>query len=94
MKFIIPQNYHFENKLFGIIHYSNLIFTVIWGFFIFFLINLLFHNIDIKVFLFISLVLPIVLINIIGINGESFINILICIVRYLISQKIYLYKKY
>ena len=94
MKFIIPQNYHFENKLFGIIHYSNLIFTVIWGFFIFFLINLLFHNIDIKVFLFISLVLPIALINIIGINGESFINILICIVRYLISQKIYLYKKY
>lgn len=94
MKFVIPQNYDFENKLFGIIHYSNLIFIFIWGILIFSIINVLFQNIDIKIFLFISLVFPVALISIVGINGESFINVLICIIKYILSPKLYLYKKY
>ena len=94
MKFIVPQNYDFKNKLFGIIHYSNLVFVLIWSILIFSIINIIFQNIDIKIFLFISLFFPIFLINIIGINGESFINIFICIIKYIISPKLYLYKKY
>lgn len=94
MKFVVPQNYNFENKLFGIIYYSNLIFILIWGILIFSIINILFQDINIKVFLFISLFFPIALINIFGINGESFINILLCIIKYMISPKLYLYKKY
>ena len=94
MKFVVPQNYNFENKLFGIIYYSNLIFILIWGILIFSIINILFQDINIKVFLFISLFFPIALINIFGINGESFINILLCIITYMISPKLYLYKKY
>lgn len=94
MKFVIPQNYNFKNKLFGIIYYSNLIFILIWSILIFSIINLIFQNLDIKIFLFISFVFPIALINIVGINGESFIDILIYIVRYIFSTKLYLYKKY
>lgn len=94
MKFVIPQNFNFKNKLFGIIYYSNLIFILIWSILIFSIINLIFQNLDIKIFLFISLVFPIALINIVGINGESFIDILIYIVRYIFSTKLYLYKKY
>lgn len=94
MKFIIPQNYNFKNKLFGVIYYSNLVCILMWGILIFSITNIVFQNTDIKVFLFISLVFPVVLINIVGINGESFIDILICIIRYLISPKLYLYKKY
>lgn len=94
MKFIIPQNYNFENKLFGIIYYSNLVFILIWSILIFSILNIIFHNINIKIFLFISLFFPVLLINILGINGESFINILAYIIKYIISPKLYLYKKY
>ena len=94
MKFIIPQNFDFKNKLFGIIHYSNLAFTLIWGILIFFIVNIIFKSIDMKIFLCVSFVFPVALINIFGINGESFINILICILKFFISSKLYLYKKY
>ena len=94
MKFIIPQNYNFENKLFGIIYYSNLVFILIWSILIFSILNIIFQNINIKIFLFISLFFPVLLINILGINGESFINILAYIIKYIISPKLYLYKKY
>ena len=52
MKFIFPQNYNFKNKLFGIIDYSSLIFNIIWDLIIFLLINLLFKNNNIKIFIF------------------------------------------
>ena len=53
MKFIFPQNYNFKNKLFGIIDYSSLIFNIIWDLIIFLLINFLFKNNNIKIFIFI-----------------------------------------
>ena len=59
MKFIFPQNYNFKNKLFGIIDYSSLIFNIIWDLIIFLLINLLFKNNNIKIFIFIIFSLPI-----------------------------------
>ena len=59
MKFIIPQNFNFNNKLFGIIYYSNLVFIFIWGILIFSIVNFFFKNIDIKIFLWISFVFPI-----------------------------------
>lgn len=94
MKFIIPQNYDFKNKLFGIIHYSTLIFDTIWFLIIFSILQLLFTSWNIKIFLLISLTFPIFLISIIGLNGESFVNIILYIIRYLIFPKLYLYKKY
>ena len=35
MKFIFPQNYKFNNKLFGIIDYSTAIVNIVWYVFIF-----------------------------------------------------------
>ena len=34
MKFIFPQNYKFNNKLFGIIDYSTAIVNIVWYIFI------------------------------------------------------------
>ena len=53
MKFIFPKNYDFKNKLFGIIDYSTVFINLIWFGFVFILINLFFHNLNIKIFLFI-----------------------------------------
>ena len=93
MKFIFPQNYNFKNKLFGILDYSSLILNIIWDVIIFILINLFFKNLNIKIFVFVLLCLPIFLFSIIGFNHENILYIFIYIIRYIKSPKLYLYSK-
>jgi hypothetical protein len=94
MKFIIPQNYAFKSKAFGIIPYSTLIFNVIWYVLIFSILHLFISNWNIKLFLLISFAFPITLLSVIGLNGESFIYVLQYIIKYFIKPKVYIFKKY
>ena len=93
MKFIFPHNYRFKNKLFGIIDYSSLILNFIWDFIILFFINLIFKDLNIKIFIFILFCFPVFLFSIIGFNHENIIYILVYIIKYLRSHKLYLYSK-
>ena len=92
MKFIFPQNYNFNNKLFGFIDYSTAIVNVVWFCFIFCLVNLFFSNVNIKIFLFITLYLPVLIFSIVGFNHENIVYVFMYIVKYINSHKIYLYK--
>lgn len=94
MKFIIPQNYNFKNKLFGFINYSTLVFDSLWCILIFSFLHILIHDLNLKIFLFISLSFPIILLSIIGFYGDSFVDIILCIIKYILFPKLYLYKKY
>ena len=93
MKFIIPQNYNFNKKLFGIISYSTLILDIIWGGSIFIILDLLIKSINIKIFLFIVLSLPVLIVSIVGVSGENVINVIIYISKFLFKQKIFFYDK-
>lgn len=93
MKFIFPKNYDFKNKLFGIIDYSTVFINLIWYGFVFILINLFFHNLNIKIFLFILLCFPFLLISISGFNGENFVYVFRYIFTFFVKQKIFLYLK-
>ena len=73
MKFIFPQNYNLKNKILGFIDYSTAIFNVCWYIIVFIIINLLFDDLNIKIFLFIFLCFPILLFSLYGFNGENFI---------------------
>ena len=92
MKFIFPQNYNFKNKLFGIIDYSTIFLNIIWDLIIFIFINI-FNNLNIKIFLFFILCFPLLLFSISGFNGESILYVLSYISKYLLKQKIILFKK-
>ena len=94
MKFIIPQNYSFKSKIFGFIDYSTAFFNIFWYAIIFLVLNLLFKNWNIKIFLLISLCFPITLFSIVGFNGEPVVYVFRYIIKYLIKPKLYLYKKY
>ena len=59
MHFIFPKNYNFKPKLLGFIDYSTAIIDTVIGFIIFFFTNLLFSSIDIKIYVFVSLFLPV-----------------------------------
>lgn len=93
MKFIFPQNYNFKSKFLGIIEYNVLILNVVWCTFIFCLINLIFNNVNIKIFLFIVLCLPVLLFSIFSFNHENIISIFIYVSKYILKPKLYLYCK-
>lgn len=93
MHFIFPKNYNFKPKLLGFIDYSTAIIDTVIGVIIFFFANLLFSSIDIKIYVFISLFLPVLLISIIGINKESFVSVFKYMVKFIRNQKVYLYKR-
>lgn len=93
MHFIFPKNYNFKPKLFGFIEYTTAIIDAIISLVLYGLVNLIFTSINIKIYVFIALFLPILLISILGINRESIISVFIYMFKFIKNQNIYLYKK-
>ena len=93
MKFVFPQNYNLNSKIFGIFEYSAAIVDLIWAGFIFLIINFFIKSLSIKIFAFIILVIPVVIFSIVGVNGENLIYFLTYMIKYFIKQKVYLYDK-
>lgn len=93
MKFIFPQNYNFKNKLFGVLDYNTVIANIVWALAIFISINIFIQNLNIKIFLFIILCFPFLLLSIFGFNGENILYVFSYIFKFLIKQKIYFYNK-
>lgn len=93
MKFIFPRNYNFNTKLFGVIDYFTIVINIIFDFFIFSISNIIFNNINIKIFICISLCFPIWILSIVGLNNENIFLVLIYILKYLKKPKLYLYDK-
>ncbi len=63
MKFIFPQNYHFQPKLFGLIDYGTAFFNIVYAISIFGILNLFFDSFQIILSLLIILVLPVFIIS-------------------------------
>lgn len=93
MNFIIPKNYNFKNKLFGIIDYTTAIFNTIWNVLLYFILKNIEITISIKICIFSSLSFPVLLLTLIGFNNESPIYTIKYLLNYLKSQKVFLFKK-
>ena len=93
MKFIIPQNYKFKNKILGIIDYPTAILNVVWNVILYFILKNISLTISARIFIYSSLSFPILLLTIVGFNDESPIYSVKYILRYLKRQKVYLFKK-
>ena len=94
MKFVFPQNYNFNNKLFGFIDYSTLILNILWGLLIFLFIYFIIPNITLQIIFFIILFLFFCFFILFLFNYEKILYIIIYLFKYIISPKIYLFKKY
>lgn len=93
MKFIFPQNYNFKNKFLGIIDYSTVFINLLWYIIIFFFVHILFNNLNLKIFIFISFTLPLLIFSISGLEGENIIYVFFYIFNFIFKQKLILYKK-
>lgn len=94
MKFIFPRNYRFKNKILGFIDYSTAIINIIFYLFVFSICNLFFQNLNLKIFLFITLCFPLFILSITGLNNENVFFVLFYVFKFIKNRKIYLYKKY
>ena len=93
MKFIFPQNYHFKNKILGIIDYTTAFINLVWYIIVFILVNLIFKSIDIKIFVFITLCFPLLLISFSGFHGENIVSVITYLFKFITRQKLYFYSK-
>lgn len=93
MRFIFPQNYNFKQKLFGFIDYSTIFINLIWFVIVFLFLNILFTDINIKIFLFILLCFPVFLFSVIGFNGENIVYVFSYIIKFILKQKLLFFDK-
>lgn len=93
MKFIFPQNYNLTPKILGIIEYQTAILNIIWAIIVIFLSNLIFNNLNYIIFISIILIFPILIISIVGINGENLVYVIIYIFKYMVKPKLLFYEK-
>lgn len=93
MKFIFPQNYKFRSKIFGVIDYQSAILLVVWGGLVYLILNFLFRNLKLKIFLFITFVLPVLIFSVVGISGENIINVIIYMSKFILKPKLIFYGK-
>ena len=93
MKFIFPRNFDFKTNLLGVFDYLTIIINIIYDLFVFSICNLLFNNINIIIFICISLCFPLLILSIVGLNIENVFLVLIYIFKYFFKPKLYLYNK-
>ena len=93
MHFIFPKNYNFSYKFLGIIDYSTLFINFLYSLILFFLLNLFINSIYLKIILFIIFFLPFLLFTLLRSNKENIFIIIYFLIKFIFSQKVYLYKK-
>lgn len=93
VKYIIPKNYDFKPKLFGIIEYKLGVFVSA----LILILILIFKNINIaaimKLQIIITIVAPIIMLGTIGVRGEKFFDIFKLLLSYYLKPKVYFYTK-
>ena len=94
MKFIFPQNYSFNTKLFGMLDYPTAFFNLTWWFIIFLVNKILRFNLLLKIIFYIISCFPVLLISLFGFKQENIIYVLIYLFKFYKNPKIYLYKKF
>ena len=92
-EFIFPMNYKSREKFLGFIDYKIIITIVAFSSLTFFILKNLEINLTIKVTVFILVVGFFSIFIIVGINGENMLDFLWFMGKFLIKEKVYVYRK-
>ena len=92
MHFIFPQNYKFKNKLFGFFDYTTIFIDLLFFGIVCFIINLIFTDINIKIFLIVSLCFPVLIFSFVGFNQENILYVFRYLFIFIKERKLLLYK--
>lgn len=84
------MNYKRNNRWLGIIDYKSLVALIIYLIVLWNLLNLTFISLEYKIYIFISLSIPVIVLLCIHINDESAIDVIIIILKFSLKNKIYI----
>ena len=93
MHFVIPQNYNFRSRLFGLFDYPTLIFNVVWFVFLFAISNLCFADVEVKIVFCTILYLPVFIFSFIGVRGENLFAVVFSVCSFVKNRKVLFYSK-
>ena len=94
LKYIIHQNYDTSPRLFGIFSYTSIIISLCIAIPIIYLTYISSFEINIKIYIVVSITLPLIIINYIFSTSNNIYILLLFILKYLFSTKVYVYAKY
>ncbi len=93
-KIEIYLNYKRKNKWLGIIDYKSLIFIVIYVILLISILKFINVNMEYMIYILIFGIIPIVAVICVNIGNENAIDMLIVILKFNLSKKIYIKKEY
>lgn len=90
----IYSNYKRNLKFLGIIDYQSLVVIVIYIIAIISILKILPLSIELTIYIFMFMVIPVIAIFCININNESTIEVLIIIIKFILNKKIFVKLEY
>lgn len=93
LKFIFPQNYKYRAKILGILDYVTATIDLFVGIILFLILKVFVKRISIRIYIFITILVPIVLFSIFATDGESIVSYLMKIIRFTRRRGVYFYEK-
>lgn len=93
MRFIIPQNYDFKNKLLGFMDYSTAVLNVVWALIVFIILRIFPFSLNIKIGIFITLCFPILIFSFFGFNNENILYVFSYIFKFIVNSRVYFFGK-
>lgn len=89
----IYLNYNRNIKFMGIIDYKSLVIIIIYIVIVFNLLRLLPFNLEILIYIFLTLVIPVVVVFCVNLNNESTVDVIITMLRFMVNKKIFVKEK-
>ena len=93
LKYVIHQNYDTAPKLFGVFSYSSIIISLTLIIPIAYLTYISSLTIVIKIYIIIFSCIPIIILNYIFSSSSNLYILILLVIRYIFSPKIYIYNK-
>lgn len=91
---IMYTSYKRNNKWLGIIDYKSLCVILVYIWLVINVLDLINLSFEKSLYIFLFLTVPIISIMLININNESTINVIICILKFIMSKGIYVDKRF
>ena len=91
--YTFPQNYDTPGKLLGIFDYTSVFIILGWGGSLFGILRFIPCSLDIKIYGFMFLFIPVAVFTLAGINNDSIFSFLVYARKFLKNAKVYLYTK-
>ena len=92
-EYIFPLNYKEKEKFLGVIEYRVLVVLIAFGVGNFWLLKTIDIDMVLKVIFFVTIMIFLSILILVGINGENMLDFLCFVFKFVMRNKVYVYRK-